>query len=118
MIICQVATFSPICISMTLKECAQIDKYLVNAYHYWLKYMPSDAKHTIFISNKYGGIGVRSFTREYVGALLRDLEVYLSDSSIITAHALISSIEPAAKQSCWSLYKNDKFPKGFNAEKD
>jgi hypothetical protein len=101
---------------MTLKECAQIDKDLVNVYHYRLKYMSSDAKHTIFISNKYGGIGVRSFTGEYVGALLRDLEVYISDSSSITAHALISSIEAAVKQSCWSLYKNGKIPKGSNAE--
>jgi hypothetical protein len=51
MLVCQVATFLPICISMSLKECTEIDKYLIAAYQYCLKYMPSDAKHTIFMRN-------------------------------------------------------------------
>jgi len=66
MLVCQVATFSPICICMTLQECTLIDKHLTTAYQYRMKYMPSDAKHSIFISAKKGGIGVRSFTREYI----------------------------------------------------
>jgi hypothetical protein len=45
MLVCQVATFSPICISMSLKECASVDKQMLKAYHYQLKFMSSDAKH-------------------------------------------------------------------------
>jgi hypothetical protein len=32
MLVCQVATFSPICISFTLKECMDVDKQLIKAY--------------------------------------------------------------------------------------
>jgi len=62
MIVCQAATFSPICISMMLKECTLIDKQLLNAYKFRMNRMPMDAKHDIFLSEKKGGIGVRSFT--------------------------------------------------------
>ncbi len=75
MLVCQVATFSPICMCMSPQECTLIDKHLTITYQYRMKYMPSNAKHSIFISVKEGGIGVRSFTREYMGALLRDVEV-------------------------------------------
>jgi len=64
MIVCQVATFSPICISFSLTECMEVDKHLTKAYQYRLKFMPSDAKHNIFISEKRGGLGLRSFTRD------------------------------------------------------
>jgi hypothetical protein len=74
MLVCQVASFSLICIDMTLDECAEIDKKLIKAYHYQMKCMDNDAKHHIFISQKKGGIGVKSFTREYISALLRDIE--------------------------------------------
>jgi hypothetical protein len=37
MLVCQVATFSPICISMTLKECEAIDRVIIQAYQYHLK---------------------------------------------------------------------------------
>jgi hypothetical protein len=66
MLVCQVATFSPLCISMSLKECGHIDKHLLSAHQYWLKYIPSDAKHTIFMAVKKGGIGIQSFTHEYI----------------------------------------------------
>jgi aspartate/methionine/tyrosine aminotransferase len=36
MFVCQVATFSPICIHMSLKECADIDKQIIKAYQYRL----------------------------------------------------------------------------------
>jgi len=52
MLVCQVATYSPICISMSLKECSSIDKQLLTAYQYRMKCMPSDAKHSIFLSEK------------------------------------------------------------------
>jgi hypothetical protein len=52
MMVCQVATFSPICIHMSLKECADIDKQIIKTYQYRLKYMHSDAKHGIFLSKK------------------------------------------------------------------
>jgi len=110
MLVCQVATFSPLCISMSLKECAHIDKHLLSAYQYHLKYMPSDAKHNIFMTVKKGGIGIRSFTREYIGAILRDIEVYISNDQNPTPHALISSIKEATKQNIWNLYRDGKIP--------
>jgi hypothetical protein len=62
MIVCQVATFSPMCISMMLKECTMIDKQLLNVYKYRMNHMPMDAKHGFFISEKKGGIGIKYFT--------------------------------------------------------
>jgi hypothetical protein len=62
MLVCQVATFSPICIPMTLQECMGVDKQLLKAYQYHLKHTPSDAKHNVFISEKKGGLGLRCFT--------------------------------------------------------
>jgi hypothetical protein len=57
MLVCQVATFSPLCIYMTLEECATIDKQLIQAYQYRLNFKASDAKHSIFLSEKLGGLG-------------------------------------------------------------
>jgi len=57
MLVCQVATFSPLCIYMTLEECATIDKQLIRAYQYRLNFKASDAKHSIFLSEKLGGLG-------------------------------------------------------------
>ena len=108
--VCQVATFSPICINMSLAECSKVDRQLLQAYQYRLKYMPSDSKHNIFLSEKLGGIGVRSFTQEYVGALLRDVEVYISNADSLPAHALINSIEEATKLQLWFLHKELKLP--------
>jgi len=110
MLVCQVATFSPICISFTLQECMAVDKQLVKAYQYCLKHMPSDAKHNTFISEKRGGMGLRSFTREYVGALMRDIEVYISNADTLPAHALWASIEAATKQCLWAMNLEDILP--------
>lgn len=44
---------------MSLEECASVDKYLTKAYQYHLNFMPHDAKHSIFISDKLGGLGLR-----------------------------------------------------------
>jgi hypothetical protein len=110
MLVCQVATFSPLCISMSLKECAHIGRQSLSAHQYQLKYMPSNAKHSIFMTVKKGGIRIKSFTREYIGALLRDIEVYISNDQNPTAHALVSSIEEATKQNIWNLYRDEKIP--------
>jgi len=110
MLVCQVATYSPICITMTLQECASVDRQLIKAYQYKLKCMPCDAKHHIFISECKGGLGLRSFTREYVGALLRDVEVYMNSTGTLQSHALCSSVEAATKQCLWMLKKNNKLP--------
>jgi hypothetical protein len=74
--------------------------------------MPSDAKQNIFVSCKKGGIGIRSFVREYIGALLRDVEVYISDTKNLTSHAILSSIEAATKQCTWNLLQDGKIPCG------
>jgi hypothetical protein len=58
MLVCQVATYSPICISMTLKECASVVRQIIQAYHYRLNFMALDAKHSMFISEKKRGIGI------------------------------------------------------------
>jgi hypothetical protein len=55
MLVCQVATFSPLCITMTLRECASIDKLLLKTYQHRLNYTTQDAKHAIFISKKKRG---------------------------------------------------------------
>jgi hypothetical protein len=55
MLVCQVATFSPLCITLTLRECASIDKLLLKTYQHRLNYTTHDAKHAIFISKKRGG---------------------------------------------------------------
>jgi hypothetical protein len=65
MLVCQAATFSPICIHMTLKDCAAIDEQILKAYQFWLKHMTSDTKHGIFLSENRGGVGIKCFTREY-----------------------------------------------------
>jgi hypothetical protein len=103
MLVCQVATFSPLCIAMSLKECDSIDKQLLKAYQYRLRFMPHDAKHSIFISQKRGGIGLRSFTKEFISALLRDLEVYISHDNSLPSHALNTSLEEATKQCLWNM---------------
>jgi hypothetical protein len=36
MLVCQVATFSPICINMSLSDCSRVDKQLLKAYQYRL----------------------------------------------------------------------------------
>jgi hypothetical protein len=41
MLVCQVATFSPICISFTLQECMAVDKQLIKAYQYRVKMIKS-----------------------------------------------------------------------------
>jgi hypothetical protein len=110
LLVCQTATFSPLCISMSLKECAVIDRHLLKAYQYCLNFMPHDAKHSIFLSEKLRGLGLCSFTREYVGALLWDIEVYISNNISLPAHALITSIEEATKQKLWNLSRDNKIP--------
>jgi len=110
MLVCQVATFSPICIAMSLKDCANIDKAIIKSYHYRLKLMTHDAKHSIFISEASGGIGVKSFTMQYVGALLCDLEVYLLNDGSMPTHALIASVEAARKNALWKLWQDGKIP--------
>jgi len=115
MLVCQVATFSPICIPMMLKKTTSIDKQLLADYQYRLKYMPSDAKHAIFISEKKGGVGIQSFTCQYMGSLLRDIEVYISGKSSMTTHVLISSLEEATKKYIWHLHRDGKIPNNTNA---
>jgi hypothetical protein len=110
MLVCQVATFSPLCITMSLNERAITDKHLINAYQFRLKFMPSDAKHSIFVSCKKGGIGIRSFVQEYMDALLRDVEVYISDTKSLTSHAILSSIEAVTKQHIYgTCFRIEKF---------
>jgi hypothetical protein len=110
MLVCQVATFSPICIPMSLQDCIQIDKCLLKSYQYRLRFMPFDAKHSIFIAEKRRGLGLRSFTREYIGALLRDIEVYITCENSLPAHALMASIEGAAQQNLWIYDQNNMLP--------
>ncbi len=69
MLVYQVATYSPICITMSLKECACID-----------------------------------------GALLRDIEVYITNDNSLSAHALIMSVEEAIKQKLWTLNQEGRIP--------
>ena len=75
-----------------------------------MKCMPNDTKHHIFISQKWGGIGVKSFTREYIGALLRDIEVQISNPENLAAHAMCTSIEEATKKELWVLNQQSRLP--------
>jgi hypothetical protein len=50
-----------------------------------------------------------------MGALLRDVEVYISQDNSLTAHALNSSIEEASKQVLWNLHQKEKIPNGTSA---
>jgi hypothetical protein len=110
MLVCQVATFAPLCISMSLQECISIDKVLLKTYQHRLNFAAHDAKHSIFISKRKGGIGLRSFTREFIGALLRDTEVYISNEGSDPTHALICSLEEATKLELWKLHAEEKIP--------
>jgi hypothetical protein len=92
-----------------------IDKQLLLAYQRKLKYLTCDAKHANFISEKQGGIGVRSFTRTYIGALLRDMEVHISNDENTTTHALSTSISEATKLYNWKLNKDGKLPPASSA---
>jgi len=48
--------------------------------------MSHDAKHG-FLSEKRGGCGLQSFTRECMSALLCDIEVYITNDNSLPAHA-------------------------------
>lgn len=110
MLVCQVANYSPICIDMTLSECGTLDNKLLKAYHYKMKCIPNDAKHHIFISQRNGGIGVKSLTREYIGALLRDIEVEISNPTSPSAHSLRASLEAAVEKELWILHRQSRLP--------
>jgi hypothetical protein len=79
------------------QEMCNIDKLLMMAYQYRLNFMFHDAKHG-FLSEKREGCGLRSFTRECMSALLRDIEVHITNDNSLPAHALITSLEEATKQ--------------------
>jgi len=110
MLVCQVATYSPICIPMSLQESMQVDKCLLKAYQNCLHFMPCDAKHSTFLSEKRGGLGLHSFTREYMGSLIRDIEVYITNKNTTPAHALAASIEEASKRKLWIRHQNNALP--------
>ena len=74
-----------------------------------------DAKHSIFLSIRKGGLGVHSFTQEFVGALLKDIEDYISNKNSLTSHALLSSIEEAYNQQLWRLHKDGRVPTNSSA---
>ena len=93
MLVNQVATFSPLCIDMSLEDCTEIDKYLANYYHISLGYLRHDAKHNIFISEKSGGHGLSSFTVEYMAAVIREVEVNINNNTDPSGHALRASLE-------------------------
>jgi hypothetical protein len=50
-----------------------------------------------------------------MGVLLRDLEVFISNITSITTHALLSSLEEAAKNHLWKLHEKDRIPEYFSA---
>jgi hypothetical protein len=62
-----------------------------------------------------GDIGFRCFTREYISALLQDIEVYISNKNSLPAHALKSSIEEATKLALWNLHLQSRIPNSINA---
>ena len=72
--------------------------------------MENDTKHHIFISQKRGGIGVKSFIREYIRALLRDIEVQISNPDSLAAHTMCASIAEATKKGLWELHQIDGLP--------
>jgi hypothetical protein len=43
-----------------------------------------------------------------MGALLHEIEVYISNENSLTVHALLSSIEAATKQCIWNLHRDGK----------
>jgi hypothetical protein len=51
---------------------------------------------------------------QYVGALLRDLEVYLLNDGSMPTHALITSVEAARKNALWKLWQDDKIPSSLS----
>jgi hypothetical protein len=44
------------------------------------------------------------------GALLRDIEVYITNDNSLSAHALIMSVEEAIKQKLWTLNQEGRIP--------
>jgi hypothetical protein len=72
-----------------------------------------DAKHG-FLSEKREGCGLRSFTRECMSALLRDIEVHITNDNSLPAHALITSLEEATKQRLWNLNLEEKIPSNLS----
>jgi len=115
MLACQVATFSPICIPMSIQDCHTIDKAILTTYHYRLKLMTHDAKHSIFLPEKIGGLGVKSFTQQYITALIRDIEVYISNEGSLPTHGLIASIEAATQQTMFLLMQDGKIKENLQA---
>jgi hypothetical protein len=77
--------------------------------------MPTDAKHNIFLSEKRGGIGIKSFTREYTGSVIRDIEVFITNKDSLPAHALLTSIETATEQCMWNLHQAGLIPQNTAA---
>jgi len=75
--------------------------------------MPHDAKHSIFLSESKGSLGLCSFTLQYLSALLRDVEVYMSNDGSMPAHALITSLSEATKQALWMLLQENRTPENL-----
>ncbi len=57
---------------------------------------------------KIGGLGVKSFTQQYLCALVRDTEVYISNNGSFPTHSLVASIEAATQQTLWLLLQDGK----------
>jgi hypothetical protein len=58
---------------------------------------------------------VKSFSGEYIGALLWDIEVHISNPDSLTANALFSSIEEANKKQFWMLHQQSRLPTSSSA---
>jgi hypothetical protein len=58
---------------------------------------------------------VKIFTREYIGALLWDIEVQISNPDSLAAHALCASIEEANKKQFLILHQQSRLPTVLSA---
>ena len=60
-------------------------------------------------------LNMPTFTRTYIGALLRDMEVHISNDGNTTSHALLTSISEATKLYYWKLNRDEKLPPASSA---
>jgi hypothetical protein len=70
----------------------------------------------VYLSQKKReGFRIRSFTREHITALLRDVKIYISNEDTLPAHALEMSLEEATKQKLWNLKRQLRIPSNSEA---
>ena len=80
MLITTMHSFAPLQKNYKIEDLIQYDQLLMNSIRTACGYSKNDAKHLLFLSEKVGGFGIKSFQECDLKAIARELEVILNGS--------------------------------------